>query len=155
MSIIEPNDLTTHKTKTGRLLGVDLGDKTIGLSLSDTTWSIASPLKVIRRTSFAVDSQELHKVIQENEINALVVGLPMNMNGLEGPQAQKVRAFVGKFLRQQDIPLVLWDERFSTSAVTRTLLEMDLSRRKRSTIVDKMAATYILQGLLDRLKDNP
>ena len=147
-------DLQTLKTeKKGliRLLGVDLGDKTVGLSLSDTTWSIASPYQTLARSSDQKAIDDLKKVIQEFSIMAIVMGYPLNMNGSAGPQSQKVVQFSEKLLATFNIPLLLWDERLSTAAVTRTLITADVSRKKQKKAVDKLAATFILQGVLDSL----
>lgn len=152
MPVITLDELKTLKTDKKRLLGLDLGEKTIGLGLSDITWLIASPLEVIRRTNLENDFKALQRVIHEFSVAAFIIGLPMNMNGSEGPQAKKARAFIEDLLKEIDIPVYFWDERLSTVAVTRTLLEADLSRKKRAQIVDKMAATYILQGVLDRCR---
>lgn len=149
MAAITLPELKELKTNKKRLLGLDLGEKTIGLAMSDATWFISSPLKVIRRTTLDNDFIELYKIISDFSIGALVIGLPLNMNGSEGPQAQKARKFVDDMGQVIDIPVCFWDERLSTVAVTRTLLEADISRKKRSQVVDKMAATFILQGALD------
>jgi putative Holliday junction resolvase len=135
--------------KNGRFLGCDVGEKTIGLALSDTTLKIATPFHVIQRTQWKKDSEILFKFIDDYKIQAIVIGLPLNMNGSEGPRCQSVRQFAANILSIKDLPVFLWDERLSTVAVTRTLLEADLSRAKRSKVVDKMAASYILQGFLD------
>jgi putative holliday junction resolvase len=137
--------------KEGRLLGCDVGEKTIGLALSDTKRKIASPLKVIHRVQWKKDSEILLSVIREYGVIGVVVGFPLNMNGTEGPRCQSIRQYVTNFLALSDLPFCLWDERLSTMAVTRTLLEADLSRAKRSKVVDKVAAAYILQGCLDAL----
>lgn len=150
MSVIMLEELKNLKTGKSRVLGLDLGEKTIGLGISDITWLISSPLEVIRRTTLENDFKALQRVINDFSIVAFVIGLPMNMNGSEGPQAKKARAFIDELLQVIDIPVYFWDERLSTVAVTRTLLEADLSRKKRAQVVDKMAATYILQGALDR-----
>jgi putative Holliday junction resolvase len=134
-----------------RLMGVDLGDKTIGLSLSDLTWTIATPYKTLERQGLEKSSKELIKIIDEFQICGLVFGYPINMNGSEGPQSQKVRAFAEKFQSLFDIPVLLWDERMSTMAVTRTMLDADLSRKRQKEVVDKMAASFILQGVLDAI----
>jgi putative Holliday junction resolvase len=152
MAIITLNELKELKATKGRLLGLDLGEKTIGLGVSDTTWFISSPLEVIRRTTLENDFKALQKVKDDFLIAAFVIGLPINMNGSEGPQAKKARAFVDDLLKVIDIPVYFWDERLSTVAVTRTLLEADMSRKRRSQVVDKMAATFILQGALDRCR---
>ena len=135
--------------KGGRFLGFDVGEKTIGLALSDTRFSIATPLQVIQRTQWKKDAQTLLQLIQEHKVVGIIVGFPLNMNGTEGPRCQSIRQFVTNFLTVMDLPACLWDERLSTMAVTRTLLEADMSRAKRKTVVDKMAAAYILQGFLD------
>ena len=131
-----------------RLLGIDLGDKTVGLSLSDTTWSIASPYQTLIRSSDKQAITGLQNVIKEFSIAAIVMGYPLNMNGSAGPQSQKVTQFSEKLLISCDIPLLLWDERLSTAAVTRTLITADVSRKKQKKAVDKLAASFILQGVL-------
>lgn len=135
-----------------RLIGVDLGTKTIGLALSDVSRSIASPLETIKRTKFTADAERLIALAREHEAAALVFGLPLNMDGTEGPRCQSTRAFVRNLEKLTDLPVVFWDERMSTMAVTRTLLDADASRARREEVVDKMAAAYILQGALDRLR---
>lgn len=134
-----------------RLLGLDLGTKTIGLALSDVERRIASPLETIQRVKFKQDAAALLKVAQTHAIAGLVIGLPLNMDGTEGPRAQSTRAFVRNLAPLTALPIVFWDERMSTLAVTRTLLDADASRARRAAVVDKMAAAYILQGALDRL----
>ena len=136
-----------------RLLGLDLGEKTIGLALSDTLLSIATPMQVLKRGKFAADAAQLDIIISAQGVGGLVVGLPLNMDGSDGPSAQSARAFARNWAARSARPLVLQDERLSTSAVTRTLLEADTSRRRRDDVVDKMAAAYILQGALDRLRN--
>jgi putative Holliday junction resolvase len=135
--------------KKGRFLGFDVGEKTIGLALSDTNRTIATPFQVIPRTKWKKDAEALLKIIKEHCIVGVVVGFPLNMDGSEGPRCQSTRQFVTNLLSIFDLPVCLWDERLSTMAVTRTLLEADLSRAKRKKVVDKMAAAYILQGFLD------
>lgn len=135
-----------------RLMGVDLGTKTIGLALSDVSRSIASPLETIKRTKFTADAERLIALAKEHGAVALVFGLPLNMDGTEGPRCQSTRAFVRNLEKLTDLPVVFWDERMSTQAVTRTLLDADASRARRAELVDKMAASYILQGALDRLR---
>lgn len=135
-----------------RLMGVDLGTKTIGLALSDVSRSIASPLETIKRTKFMADAERLIALAKEHGVVALVFGLPLNMDGTEGPRCQSTRAFVRNLEKLTDLPVVFWDERMSTQAVTRTLLDADASRARRAELVDKMAASYILQGALDRLR---
>ena len=140
-------DLPAH----ARLLGLDLGTKTIGLALSDVERRIATPLETIQRIKFGVDAAALLKIAEKHGVAGLVIGLPLNMDGSEGPRVQSTRAFVRNLLPLTDLPIVFWDERMSTLAVTRTLLDADASRAKRAAVVDKMAAAYILQGALDRL----
>lgn len=135
-----------------RLIGVDLGTKTIGLALSDVSRSIASPLETIKRTKFTDDAERLIALAKQHEATALVFGLPLNMDGTEGPRCQSTRAFVRNLEKLTDLPVIFWDERMSTQAVTRTLLDADASRARRAELVDKMAAAYILQGALDRLR---
>ncbi len=134
-----------------RLLGLDLGTKTIGLAVSDSGLRIASPLETIRRVKFGKDAEALLAVATRQGIGGLVIGLPVNMDGSEGPRAQSTRAFVRNLAPLTSLPVFFWDERLSTAAVTRTLLEADASRRRRGEVVDKMAASFILQGYLDRL----
>ena len=135
-----------------RLLGLDVGTKTIGLALSDEGRLIASPYATIRRGRFAKDAAELARVIAREGVGGLVIGLPLNMNGSEGPRCQSVRAFQRNLDKQLDLPMAFWDERLSTAAATQTLLEADASRQRRAEVDDKLAAAYILQGALDRLR---
>lgn len=134
-----------------RLGGLDVGSKTIGIAISDPLRRVASPLETIRRSKFATDADRLKRLIAERGIAALVIGLPVNMDGSEGPRCQSVRQFAANLLARFDIPLTFWDERLSTAAVTRMMLEADLSRARRAELVDRMAAAYILQGALDAL----
>jgi putative Holliday junction resolvase len=133
------------------LLGLDLGTKTIGLALSDLSRRIASPLTTIARRKFTTDVDEMLRHASTHGVAGLVIGLPLNMDGSEGPRAQATRAFARNLATRSDLPIVFWDERLSTAAVTRTLLEADASRKRRDEVIDKMAAAYILQGALDRL----
>lgn len=135
--------------KGGRFLGFDVGEKSIGLALSDINRIIATPFQMIHRTQWKKDVEVLLKIIKEYKIVGLVVGFPLNMNGSEGPRCQSIRQFSSNLVSSIDIPICLWDERLSTMAVTRTLLDADISRAKRKKVVDKMAAAYILQGFLD------
>jgi putative Holliday junction resolvase len=134
-----------------RLLGLDLGTKTIGLALSDLERRIATPLETIRRVKFTQDAAALLQIAAKHAVAGLVVGLPLNMDGSEGPRVQSTRAFVRNIAPLTKLPVAFWDERLSTMAVTRTLLDADASRARRAEVVDKMAAAYILQGALDRL----
>jgi len=149
MAIITLDDL--RKTS-GALLGVDPGTKTLGLAISDRTRLIASPLETIRRKKFSLDAEHLLRVYDKNFGSALIIGLPINMNGTFGPRTQSVKDFASNVLKLRDLPIFMWDERLSTSAVTRNMLEADMSRKKRKENVDKLAASYILQGVLDRLR---
>jgi putative Holliday junction resolvase len=135
-----------------RLMGADLGAKTIGLALSDLERRIATPLVTIRRTKFAKDAAWLVSLMNQFDAAALVIGLPLNMDGSEGPRAQAARAFGRNFAPFSARPYVFWDERLSTEAITRALIEQDASRARRAEVVDRMAAAYILQGALDRLR---
>jgi len=135
-----------------RLLGLDLGEKTIGMALSDTLLSVASPLETRKRGKFSQDAVAVNELAGRHGVGGIVVGLPLNMDGSEGPAAQSARAFARNFSRQYAFPILLWDERLSTAAVTRTLIEADTSRRRRAKLVDKLAAAYILQGVLDALR---
>jgi putative Holliday junction resolvase len=132
-----------------RLLGLDLGTKTIGMATGDMTHQVATPRETIRRTKFTEDARSLLAFAEKEGIGLLVLGLPLNMDGTEGPRAQATRAFARNLARLSSLPLIYWDERLSTAAVTRTMLEADLSRAKRAENVDKLAAAYILQSLLD------
>ena len=145
------DELSPTLPRHARLMGLDLGTTTIGLALSDVERRIASPLETIVRTKFAVDSARLLTLVQKFELAALVIGLPLNMDGSAGPRVQATRAFMRNFGAICDVPFVTWDERLSTAAVTRSLIEQDVSRAKRALVVDKMAAAYILQGALERL----
>jgi putative Holliday junction resolvase len=135
-----------------RLIGIDLGSKTIGLALSDVSLTIASPLETLRRSKFSVDAAALLALAGRHGVGGLVIGHPLNLDGTRGPRAQATESFARNLERLTDRPIALWDERLSTSAVTRTLIEADASRRRRAELVDKMAAAYILQGALDRLR---
>ncbi len=135
-----------------RLMGADLGTKTIGLALSDVERRIATPLVTIRRTKFGSDAAWLVSLMDQFDAAALVIGLPLNMDGSEGPSAQAARAFARNFGPLSARPCVFWDERLSTMAVTRSLIAQDVSRTKRARVVDRMAAAFILQGALDRLR---
>lgn len=137
----------------GKILGLDLGTKTIGVAISDGLRMSATPLETIKRTKFGKDAEALEKIIANNAPTGIVLGLPLNMDGSEGPRAQSTRAFARNLAARIAMPIAFWDERLSTSAVTRTLIEADMSRAKRADVVDKLAASYILQGALDRLRN--
>jgi len=152
LSIVDIVGLKSALAPGVRLLGLDLGEKTIGLALSDTRLTIATPMETLKRGKFAADAAKLDAIVAGQNVGGLVVGLPLNMDGSDGPSAQSARAFARNFAARSPLPILLWDERLSTAAVTRTLLEADASRRRRAQVVDKMAAGYILQGVLDRLR---
>ena len=136
-----------------RLMALDVGDKTIGLAVGTTALAVASPLETIRRAKFTADSDRVFALVDEHEVDALVIGLPINMDGSEGRRCQSVRQFAANLLARRDLPAAFWDERLSTAAVTRTMIEADLSRRKRAAAVDRLAAAYILEGALARLRN--
>ena len=152
MGAVAVIDIDTLAATSGPLLGLDPGTKTLGLAVSDRTRLIASPLRTIRRTKFKHNGPELIDTYRENGAAALVVGLPLNMDGSAGPRVQGVRDFVTNLLRLDDLPVFFQDERMSTQAVTRGMLEADMSRKRRAEEVDRAAAAYILQGTLDRLR---
>jgi putative Holliday junction resolvase len=137
----------------GALLGLDPGEKRIGVAVSDTTRLIASSLEQITRTKFAADAEAILKLYDARQCAGFVIGLPLNMDGRAGPAAQSARAFARNLLAKRDVPVLLWDERLSTAAVTRTLIEGDASRRRRGEVIDKMAAAYMLQGALDAMQE--
>ncbi len=138
--------------KNKRLLGLDVGEKTIGLALSDSLRSIASPLHTITRKKFTADVKSLLDTCAEHEICGLVIGLPLNMDGSVSARSQSVKQFAHNIAKQSPLPILLWDERFSTQGVMHAIKEADLSRQRRDAVVDKLAASYILQGFLDTLR---
>ena len=133
------------------LMGLDLGTKTIGVAVSDGMQSVATPLETIKRKKFTQDAERLLQIIADRNIGAIVLGLPLNMDGSEGPRAQSTRAFARNLEKISALPITFWDERLSTVAAERALLEGDTSRKRRSEVIDHVAASYILQGVLDRL----
>jgi putative holliday junction resolvase len=137
----------------GALIGLDPGTKTVGVATSDQTRMIASPLPGVRRIKMAQDAAAVFAAFDGREATGLVVGHPLNMDGTQGPSAQAARAFARNLLAARDVPLLMWDERLSTAAVTRQMIEADMSRAKRALAVDSAAAAYMLQGLLDRLRE--
>ncbi len=151
MIVRNPAELKSLLAPGKAVLGLDLGTKTIGLARSDLSRAIATPMETIKRTKFTKDAETLRGIIERDEIGALVLGLPVNMDGTEGPRCQSTRQFAANLLEKFDIPITFWDERMSTQAVTRTLLEADATRKRRAEVVDKMAAAYILQGALDAM----
>ena len=149
--ILSIGDLRSSLQPGSRLLGLDVGSKTIGLALSDTTRTVASPLETIRRGKFRADAARLKEIVDTETVGGFVIGLPVNMDGSEGPRCQSTRAFARNLAGTVTLPIAFWDERLSTAAVERTLIEADRSRARRKELVDKMAAAYILQGALHAL----
>lgn len=152
MGIIALAEIRKNVMPGARLLGLDLGEKTIGLALSDTLLTVATPFDTLKRGKFSADAAIIEAIVTAQGVGGLVIGLPINMDGSEGPSAQSARAFARNFAARCELPIMLWDERLSTAAVTRTLIDADSSRRRRAEVVDRLAAAYILQGALDRLK---
>lgn len=154
MPALITTDIDTYRESlppSGALIGLDLGTKTIGVATSDAGRRIASPLSLIRRKKFTTDIESMFEAAKASEPAGYVLGLPLNMDGSEGPRAQATRAFARNLAGHITLPILLWDERLSTAAVERTLIEADRSRSRRAELIDKMAAAYILQGVLDRL----
>jgi putative Holliday junction resolvase len=151
MIFSNPTELREAVPPGKRLMGLDVGTKTIGLALSDTRQIIATPLETIRRRRFREDTARLFELIDTHAVGGLVIGLPLTLAGTDGPRTQSVRQFARDLLAQRDIPIVLWDERLSTAAVIREMIAADLTRKRRGEIVDRVAAAYILQGCLDYL----
>ncbi|MDR7032540.1 Holliday junction resolvase RuvX [Mesorhizobium sp. BE184] len=152
MGIVAVEELPLYLRNGRTLAGLDLGDKTIGIAVSDSGLSFSHPRPVIMRRKFSLDADVLLAQFTRDNVGAVVLGLPINMDGSEGPRAQKSRAFVRNMASLTALPFVLWDERLSTVAAERTLIEMDFSRRKRAGKIDSAAAAFILQGVLDRLQ---
>jgi putative Holliday junction resolvase len=150
-----PSELAALLKPGERLFGLDLGEKTIGIALTDVLRTVATPLETLARVKFTTDAEALIALIKKHNVAGLVIGLPLNMNGTEGPSAQSARAFARNFEAKHPLPILFWDERLSTTAVTRTLIEADVSRAKRKEVVDKMAAAFILQGVLDAIGHGP
>lgn len=149
--IVELEELGTMLPAGARLMGLDLGSKTIGVAVSDAGLTLASPRPVIKRKKFTLDVEQLNKIITTEVVGGLVLGLPLNMDGSEGPRVQATRAFVRNLKGKIDLPIAFWDERLSTVAAERSLLEQDVSRAKRAERIDSAAASFILQGALDRI----
>ncbi|AAV95612.1 Holliday junction resolvase RuvX [Ruegeria pomeroyi] len=135
------------------LAGLDLGDKTIGVAVSDRMRGVATPLETIRRKKFGLDASALLAIVEQREIAGIVLGLPRNMDGSEGPRCQSTRAFARNLSRLTEVAITFWDERLSTVAAEKALLEADTTRKRRSEVIDHVAAAYILQGALDRLRN--
>jgi putative holliday junction resolvase len=151
MPVAPLTEIATLLPARGALIGLDLGTKTIGVAVSDPDRRVAAPVETIMRKRFALDAQRVIALAAERRAVAYVLGLPVNMDGSEGPRAQATRAFARNFAKLTELPIALWDERLSTAAVERALIAADLSRAKRKAVIDQHAATYILQGALDRL----
>ncbi len=151
-NIVTIEELAARLGRNDRLLGLDLGTKTIGIAISDTGRSLSSAHSTIRRTKFRDDAARLAQLVAENGVAGLILGLPLNMDGSEGPRVQSTRTFARNLAPVLDVPIAFWDERLSTAAAERTLLAADVSRKRRAQVIDKMAAAFILQGALDRLR---
>ena len=150
--VVDPQGMKAQIATGKRLMGLDLGEKTIGMALSDTSLTIATPLETRKRGKFGDDAAAILELMAKHGVAGLVVGLPLNMDGGDGPSAQSARAFARNFSARSEFPVLLWDERLSTAAVTRTLIDANSSRKRRGEVVDKMAAAYILQGALDAMR---
>ena len=156
MAVIDLNELPAQLPRLGAIAGLDLGEKTIGVAISDPTRMVASPLALIRKSKFTADAEQLFSLMEGRGALAVVIGLPVNMDGTEGPRCQSSRAFARNLLRLRDLPIAFWDERMSSVAVNRMLVdEADMSRARRGEVVDKTAAAWILQGALERLRNLP
>ena len=154
MAIIDLREIPTVLPTGAPLIGLDLGEKTIGVATSDATLTIASPLETIRRTKFTADIAQMFQLMDSRGAVGIVIGLPIHMDGTEGARCQSSRAFARNVLRLKDLPIAFWDERMSSMAINRMLIEeADISRARRAEVVDKAAAGWILQGALDRLKN--
>jgi len=151
MTILTLDELAGRLDRSQTIAGLDLGTKTIGVAISDLGYSFATPREVIRRTKFTKDAEVLLSALRRDNVGSIVIGLPVNMDGSEGPRAQATRAFVRNMEAKTDLPFAFWDERLSTVAAERALIEMDVSRGKRAARIDSAAAAFILQGALDRL----
>jgi len=152
MAVLSLDDFAAAVVPGKRLLGLDVGEKTIGVAVADSGFSVATPVETVRRGKFAADAERLRRLIADRDVGGLVIGLPINMDGSEGPRCQSIRQFAANLLARIDIPIALWDERLSTAAMTRAMLEADVSRRRRAEAIDMMAAGYILQGAIDALR---
>lgn len=152
VNVIGIEDIPAHLGPGRTVAGLDLGDKTIGVAVSDLQLAFAHPRPVIARRKFTLDAADLLRTLEKENAGAVVIGLPINMDGSEGPRAQKSRAFVRNMAGLTDLPFAFWDERLSTVAAERALIEMDVSRNKRAGKIDSAAAAFILQGVLDRLR---
>ncbi len=152
MPVMDLTDAAALLPERGALIGLDLGSKTIGVASSDPDRRVAAPVETIARKRFSLDARRILDLAAERRATGIVLGLPINMDGSEGPRAQSTRAFARNLARLTELPIALWDERLSTAAVERALIAADLSRAKRKAVIDAHAASYILQGALDRLR---
>jgi putative Holliday junction resolvase len=153
MAVVDLLELSALLPRYAPIVGLDLGEKTIGVAVSDATRTVASPLELIRKVKFTDDARALFKLMESRSAGGIVIGLPVNMDGTEGPRCQSSRAFGRNLLRLKEIPIAFWDERMSSMAVNRVLIEeADVTRARRADLVDKMAAAWILQGALERLR---
>lgn len=156
MPIVHIHQLKSRMPGNRRVMGIDVGTKTLGLALSDLSLCVATPLQTIRRTKFTRDAEQLTALVREHEVGGLLLGLPVGMDGIEGPKCQSVRQFAANLLGVLDLALAFWDERLSTAAVERMLIaEVDMTRKRRRDVIDKAAAAYILQGALDAMANAP
>jgi putative Holliday junction resolvase len=154
MPVMDLSELPAHLPRLGPVVGLDLGEKTIGVAVSDTGRMVASPLKLIRKTKFTADAEALFALMEGRGAVGVIIGLPVNMDGTEGTRCQSSRAFARNLLRLRDLPIAFWDERMSSMAVNRMLVdEADMTRARRGEVVDKTAAAWILQGALERLRN--
>lgn len=152
MPIVTVQEMATLLPRHARVAGLDVGSRTVGLAISDLTRTVASPGELVRRTKFRRDAEQIKRFVERNEAAGLIFGLPISMDGTEGPRCQSVRDFATNLLAVLDLPATFWDERLSTAAVQRILIgEADMTRKRRAEVVDKAAAAYILQGALDAL----
>jgi putative Holliday junction resolvase len=153
MAVLELTELPAALPAYAPVVGLDLGERTIGVAVSDATRTVASPMETIRKTKFTDDAKRLFALMESRGAAGVVIGLPVNMDGTEGVRCQSNRAFARNLLRLRDLPIAFWDERMSTMAVNRMLIqEMDINRARRAEVVDKAAAAWILQGALERLR---
>jgi len=153
MTFCNPADLPGMMGKFTRILGLDLGSKTIGIAISDPFLRVASPITTIQRRKFTKDAQELARIVEERDVGAFLIGLPLNMDGTEGPRCQSTRDFASELILRIDLPVAFFDERMSTMAVERAMIDADMTRKKRAARVDQLAAAYILQAALDTMPD--
>ncbi|MEM9212456.1 MAG: Holliday junction resolvase RuvX [Pseudomonadota bacterium] len=152
MAVFDPFDAFATACPNGVLIGLDFGEKTIGVAVSDGLRTVATPRETIKRKKFGLDADHLDRIIEETSAAGIIIGLPLNMDGSEGPRCQKSRAFARNLWGRIALPIGFWDERLSTVAAERAMLEADLSRARRAEAIDHVAAGYILQGALDRLR---